>query len=177
MTLLPQGTVQRCWASDFLSRPSVRLRTNGQRNHSATLVNPLPPDEFIARKTAETALLPVFARLATPAASLAPELGRSAFRHRARASARSGPNRRRRGRIKAVDTPRERASFPLPRWGRSSAGRAPRSQCGGLGFDPPRLHQLFFLILLVRHSHDKRHRVHATTRARRGIELLVALIT
>ena len=27
------------------------------------------------------------------------------------------------------------------RWGRSSAGRAPRSQCGGQGFDPPRLHQ------------------------------------
>ena len=25
--------------------------------------------------------------------------------------------------------------------GRSSAGRAPRSQCGGQGFDPPRLHQ------------------------------------
>ena len=26
-------------------------------------------------------------------------------------------------------------------WGRSSAGRAPRSQCGGREFDPPRLHQ------------------------------------
>src|SRR5207302_633070 len=25
-------------------------------------------------------------------------------------------------------------------WGRSSAGRAPRSQCGGRGFDPLRLH-------------------------------------
>src|SRR5690606_23832566 len=25
-------------------------------------------------------------------------------------------------------------------WGRSSAGRAPRSQCGGREFDPPRLH-------------------------------------
>ena len=27
------------------------------------------------------------------------------------------------------------------RWGRSSDGRAPRSQCGGQEFDPPRLHQ------------------------------------
>src|SRR6266851_7649098 len=27
------------------------------------------------------------------------------------------------------------------RWGRSSAGRASRSQCEGQGFDPPRLHQ------------------------------------
>src|SRR3954470_13228732 len=26
-------------------------------------------------------------------------------------------------------------------WGRSSAGRAPRSQCGGREFDPHRLHQ------------------------------------
>src|SRR4051794_29620074 len=25
-------------------------------------------------------------------------------------------------------------------WGSSSAGRAPRSQCGGQGFDPPLLH-------------------------------------
>src|SRR5258706_10708166 len=28
-------------------------------------------------------------------------------------------------------------------WGRSSAGRAPRSQCGGREFDPPRLHHQF----------------------------------
>ena len=28
-------------------------------------------------------------------------------------------------------------------WGRSSAGRAPRSQCGGRGFDPLRLHHSF----------------------------------
>ena len=27
-------------------------------------------------------------------------------------------------------------------WGRSSAGRASRSQCEGQEFDPPRLHQL-----------------------------------
>ncbi len=27
-------------------------------------------------------------------------------------------------------------------WGRSSAGRASRSQCEGREFDPPRLHQL-----------------------------------
>ena len=39
---------------------------------------------------------------------------------------------------------------PRPDWailsvrrGRSSAGRAPRSQCGGREFDPPRLHQCF----------------------------------
>src|SRR6266481_256400 len=30
---------------------------------------------------------------------------------------------------------------PQTRWGRSSAGRASRSQCEGQGFDPPRLHQ------------------------------------
>src|SRR5438034_5138669 len=30
----------------------------------------------------------------------------------------------------------------LALWGRSSAGRAPRSQCGGRGFDPLRLHQI-----------------------------------
>ncbi len=29
-------------------------------------------------------------------------------------------------------------------WGRSSAGRALRSQCRGQGFDPPRLHQCLF---------------------------------
>ena len=28
-----------------------------------------------------------------------------------------------------------------PERARSSAGRAPRSQCGGQGFDPPRVHQ------------------------------------
>jgi hypothetical protein len=36
-------------------------------------------------------------------------------------------------------------------WGRSSAGRAPRSQCGGQGFDPPRLHfKLNVVLALIR---------------------------
>ena len=30
--------------------------------------------------------------------------------------------------------------YGLPAWGGSSAGRAPRSQCGGREFDPPPLH-------------------------------------
>ena len=34
---------------------------------------------------------------------------------------------------------------PIKSWGRSSAGRAPRSQCGGRGFDPPRLHHFKIL--------------------------------
>ena len=34
-----------------------------------------------------------------------------------------------------------------PPWGRSSAGRASRSQCEGREFDPPRLHQFFPLFL------------------------------
>lgn len=40
---------------------------------------------------------------------------------------------------------------PAPRWGRSSAGRAPHWQCGGQGFDPPRLHQIpLFRVVLSR---------------------------
>ncbi len=35
-----------------------------------------------------------------------------------------------------------------PRWGRSSAGRAPHWQCGGQGFDPPRLHHPDGLLVL-----------------------------
>jgi hypothetical protein len=37
-----------------------------------------------------------------------------------------------------------------PLWGRSSAGRAPRSQCGGRGFDPLRLHQPCSSLLIRR---------------------------
>ena len=40
-----------------------------------------------------------------------------------------------------VDSTEQTTTFRLPCWGRSSAGRAPRSQCGGQEFDPPRLHQ------------------------------------
>ena len=66
---------------------------------------------------------------------------------------------RRRGPQASGATPRERARRPpltaggaphhspphparvrIARWGRSSAGRASRSQCEGQGFDPPRLH-------------------------------------
>ena len=39
-------------------------------------------------------------------------------------------------------TPQGSAAIISPLWGRSSAGRAPRSQCGGRGFDPLRLHQM-----------------------------------
>src|SRR5687768_15185811 len=40
------------------------------------------------------------------------------------------------------------------RWAVSSAGRAPRSQCGGRGFDPPTVHHSFLngrLAQLVEH--------------------------
>jgi hypothetical protein len=40
---------------------------------------------------------------------------------------------------RAFEPPIERPTEPM--WGRSSAGRARRSQCRGQGFDPPRLHQ------------------------------------
>src|SRR6266704_1030731 len=39
-------------------------------------------------------------------------------------------------------TPQRRVAIILPLWGRSSAGRARRSQCRGRGFDPLRLHHL-----------------------------------
>jgi hypothetical protein len=35
-------------------------------------------------------------------------------------------------------------------WGRGSAGRAPRSQRGGRGFESPRLHQIINHLLLKR---------------------------
>ena len=38
-------------------------------------------------------------------------------------------------------TPSPGEAIIAPLWGRSSAGRAPRSQCGGREFDPHRLHQ------------------------------------
>ena len=40
-------------------------------------------------------------------------------------------------------------------WGRSSAGRASRSQCEGREFDPPRLHH-FMVIKPVRQNFDIR---------------------
>ena len=44
------------------------------------------------------------------------------------------------GRINIFRLPNQRAA---KLWGRSSAGRASRSQCEGQEFDPPRLHQIF----------------------------------
>jgi hypothetical protein len=49
-----------------------------------------------------------------------------------------------RGSIDSIDShrPIRDNSNPLSRlWVVSSAGRAPRSQCGGRGFDPPTIHQ------------------------------------
>ena len=55
----------------------------------------------------------------------------------------------RRGVLSVADTARARQftlafliGYTSTPWGRSSAGRAPRSQCGGREFDPPRLHQI-----------------------------------
>src|SRR5215469_13104320 len=50
-----------------------------------------------------------------------------------------GPRLTGSGAITIVRRPCERRQT---RWGRSSAGRASRSQCEGQGFDPPRLHHL-----------------------------------
>ena len=63
----------------------------------------------------------------------------------------AAPSRRCRQPLAVCLTPRQGQTLNARRpadmirrgtWGRSSAGRAPRSQCGGQGFDPPRLHQL-----------------------------------
>jgi hypothetical protein len=41
-------------------------------------------------------------------------------------------------------TSRRSRAILISRWGGSSAGRAPRSQCGGREFDPPPLHHISF---------------------------------
>ncbi len=59
------------------------------------------------------------------------------------AAGRRSGTRRRDGRAAicgAICRGRPVSAILIDLWGRSSAGRAPRSQCGGREFDPPRLH-------------------------------------
>ena len=46
-------------------------------------------------------------------------------------------------------------SVVLSKGDRSSAGRAPRSQCGGQGFDPPRFHPRVIGALSIRYTRTK----------------------